>query len=221
LTAATAETAPPHPVRRGGRPSREAAAQLGETILDAATELFLADGYGDTSVETVALRAGISKRTFYHRFADKQALFAAVVHRIIERLRPPAEIGLFEGDDVEQVLRLAARLMLHAAVTPEVLALHRLILAEAARFPELAAALATEGAAEVMRELAAIFERETASGKLSIANPEFAAAAFMQLVVAVPQRRALGLGQKMTAAELDAWANDAVTLFLDGSRRER
>ena len=36
------------------------------------------------------------------------------------------------------------------------------------------------------------------------------------MVVAAPQRRALGLGQPMTAAELDAWAKDTVDLFLKG-----
>jgi AcrR family transcriptional regulator len=60
---------------------------LGERILEVATELFLAEGYGTTTIEAVAARAGISKRTFYHRFDDKAALFAAVVHRIIEQLR--------------------------------------------------------------------------------------------------------------------------------------
>ena len=44
------------PLRRGGRPSREAAALLGERILDVATELFLAEGYGATSIEAVAQR---------------------------------------------------------------------------------------------------------------------------------------------------------------------
>ena len=75
--------------RRGGRPSRVEAEQLGERILDAATALFFTAGYGATTIEAVAKRARISKRTFYHRFDDKSALFSAVVHRTIDRLRPP------------------------------------------------------------------------------------------------------------------------------------
>src|SRR5579859_2837038 len=113
--------------RRGGRPSKVEAEQLGDRILDVATELFLAEGYGATSIESVARRAGIAKRTFYARFTDKAALFAAVVHRIVERLRPPADVPLFEGDDCEAVLRRLARLMLRAALMPEALALSRLI----------------------------------------------------------------------------------------------
>jgi AcrR family transcriptional regulator len=59
--------------------------------------LFLSLGYGATSIEAVARRARGSKRTFYHRFHDKPELFVAVVHRIIDRLRPPADFPLLEG----------------------------------------------------------------------------------------------------------------------------
>ena len=58
-------------VARGGRPSRADALQLRERILLAATELFLAEGYGSTSIEAVARHAGVSKRTLYDRFDDK------------------------------------------------------------------------------------------------------------------------------------------------------
>ena len=75
---------PRPPSARGGRPSRDARSALNERILDVATELFLAQGYGLTTIEALARRAGISKRTFYHRFADKSVLFGAVVHRIVE-----------------------------------------------------------------------------------------------------------------------------------------
>src|SRR5437660_12382514 len=90
-------------VRRGGRPSREASEHLRELILDAATELFLTHGFGAASIEAVAQRVRISKRTFYHRFSDKPALFAAVVHHIINRLRPAAGVPLIEGTDLQIV----------------------------------------------------------------------------------------------------------------------
>jgi AcrR family transcriptional regulator len=191
--------------RRGGRPSRAAAALLGERILDVATELFLAEGYGATSIEAVAQRAQISKRTFYHRFPDKAALFGAVVCRIVEEPRPPAGTPLYEGGSLEQVLgRLGrlARLMLRAVLMPPALSLNRLIVAEAQRFPELAAIVAREGGrAEVVGQIAAMLEREARAGTLAIDRPAFAAEQFLQLVVSLPQRRALGLGEPMTEAE--------------------
>ena len=167
----------------------------------------------------MAQRARISKRTFYHRFPDKAALFGAVVHRIIEELRPPAGTPLYEGGNLEEVLRRLARLMLRAVLTPMALALNRLMVAEAQRFPELAAIVAREGGrAELVGEIARIFERESRAGSLAIDRATFAAEQFLQLVVSLPQRRALGLGTAMTETELDVWADDCVNLFLNGCR---
>src|SRR6201999_199640 len=70
-----------------GRPSREEAERIGDAILDAATEMFLAEGYGATSIEALAQRLRISKRTFYHRFKDKAELFEAVVRGIVGKLK--------------------------------------------------------------------------------------------------------------------------------------
>ena len=165
----------------------------------------------------MAQRARISKRTFYHRFPDKAALFAAVVRRIIEELRPPAGTPLYKGGSLEEVLRRLARLMLHAVLMPMALALNRLMVAEAQRFPELAAIVALEGGrGEVVGQIAAMLEREAREGALTIDRPAFAAEQFIQLVVGLPQRRALGLGEPMSEAELDAWAVDCVNLFLNG-----
>jgi TetR/AcrR family transcriptional repressor of mexJK operon len=211
-------TAEPGP-RRGGRPSKAQAEQLGAHILDIATELFLAQGYGATSIEAVAQRARVAKRTFYARFGDKPGLFAAVVHRVVERLRPPGDVPLYEGGNCEEVLRRLAGLMLRAALQPEALALSRLLLAESSRFPELTAVVAREGAAaEVAGHIAKLLEGEKRAGRLHLERPEFAAEHFTQMVIGQPQRRALGLGRPMSEAELDRWAVDTVDLFLNGCR---
>ena len=210
---------PTPPRRRGGRPSRDEAANLSDRILDAATELFFARGYGATSIEAVAQCARISKRTFYHRFDDKPALFGAVLHRIIEGLRPPLAIPLVSGVDVAEILRRLAGLILHAALTPQALALHRLIVGESARFPGLAAAVTNEGATqEAIALIAGVLAQEARSGTLSLDDPAGAAEQFLYLVLTIPQRRALGLGKPMTAVELERWANAVVDLFLNGYR---
>jgi AcrR family transcriptional regulator len=210
-------SAPPR--RRGGRPSRQEAAQLPDRILDAATELFFARGYGATSIEAVTQRARISKRTFYHRYDDKAALFGAVLHRIIEGLRPPPAMPLVAGADLTQILRRLAGLILHAALTPQALALHRLIVGESARFPRLAAAVTSEGATqEAIALIGGLLAQEARAGNLSLEDPAVAAEQFLYLVLTVPQRRALGLGRPMAAAELDRWASAVVDLFLNGCR---
>jgi len=89
--------------------------------------------------------------------------------------------------------------MLRAVLTPMALSLNRLMIAAAQRFPELAAFVAR-------------------AGSLAIDRPTFAAERFLQLAVTLPQRRAPGLGPPMTEANLDAWADDCVNLFLNGCR---
>ncbi len=206
---------------RGGRPSREAAGQLGEKILAVATELFLREGYGATSIEMVAKRAGIAKRTFYHRYPDKPALFSAVVKGVMGRLRPSDDASLFTGGTLDEIMLRLALAILRAALVPEALGFFRLILSEASRFPDLAAVVASVGASEegIVR-IAGLLDRFAAQhGGTAPALPSrFAAAQFLFMVLAVPQRRALGLGTPMSPAELDRWAQDTVTLFLDGWR---
>jgi TetR/AcrR family transcriptional repressor of mexJK operon len=207
-------------VRRGGRPSREASEQLGELILDAATELFLTHGFGATSIEAVAQRVRVSKRTFYHRFPDKPTLFAAVVHRIIKRLRPAAGVPLIEGANLQMVLERLATLILRAALSPHAIALHRLIVAESARFPDLAKVLAREGATEeAIALIAGTLDREVKARRLKLEDTTFAAQQFLQMVITLPQRHAMGLGAPMSKRELTEWPHKVVDLFLNGCRR--
>jgi AcrR family transcriptional regulator len=195
------------------------ALRLRERILEVATEVFLLEGYGSTTIEAVAARAGISKRTFYHRFNDKAALFAAVVHYIIEQLRPPPNVPIVEGATLHEILRRLARLILNAALSPRAIALHRLVTAESARFPKLVRAVASESTTQEAKSLiSSLLKRELHDPRFGVEARAFAAEQFLVMVVNQPQRRALGVGAPMTAAELDAWADKVVTLFLNGCR---
>jgi AcrR family transcriptional regulator len=205
--------------RRGGRPSKADAGQLAEHIVDTAAALFFEQGYGAVSIEAVAQKAGISKRTFYHRFDNKSALFSAVIHRTIERMRPPAGVPLLQGTNLHDLLQGLAGIILRAALSPHGIALNRLLVAESGRFPDLSAVVAKEGATEeAIRLIAGLLERETHKGNLGLDNATFAAQQFLYMVIAVPQRRAMGLGVPMTADETDMWARDVVNLFLNGCR---
>jgi TetR/AcrR family transcriptional regulator, mexJK operon transcriptional repressor len=204
---------------RGGRPSRAEALRLRERILAAARELFLAEGYGLTSIEAVAKRAAVSKRTFYDRFDDKAALFAAVVHGIMEDIRPPPEVPLIEGATLEQILFRIAMFILRAGLKPQAVALHRLVNAEAARFPELVRAVAGDGImVEATDLIGGLLDREFGASRLARENREFAATQFIFMVLSVPQRRAMGYGEPMSESELEGWAAKVVDLFLGGCR---
>lgn len=206
------------PRGRGGRPSRQQSAQLADRILDVAEKLFLGHGFGATSIEAVAKHAGISKRTFYHRFPGKERLFEAVVRRLIERWLPPFDTGMLAAPDLADALTRAAEYILKVALTPEALALHRLVIHEAQRFPALARIMHELGAASGIERIASYLEPRVASGELRAIDPRFAAEQFILGVVTGPQRRALGLGIPLNAAEITTHARNAVALFLDGAR---
>jgi len=207
------------PRGHGGRPSRLQSAQLSDRILDVATALFLGNGFGMTSIEAVAKRAGISKRTFYHRFPGKEALFEAVVRRLIEQWMPPSGETPLDAPNLTETLRRTAEYMLGAALTPQALALYRMAIAEAARFPSLARILSDLGAAAGIERIARHLEPHIANGELRPIDARFAAEQFIMMVVTGPRRRALGLGAPLGAAELRDWIDHSIALFLDGCRR--
>jgi TetR/AcrR family transcriptional regulator, mexJK operon transcriptional repressor len=215
--------------RGGGRPSRAESARLRDTILDIATELFLTQGFGATSIDAIAERARISKRTFYARFRDKDDLFEAVVRRFIEAWMPPFDATLHEAAPLEDVLLHAAGQIQAVALSQDALALHRVIVAEAQRFPELARIVNALGTAKGVERIAALLEydrRSTeAEGTVTAEDvgddSRFAAEHFIYMVLSVPQRRALGLGRALLPDELAAWTRRTVRLFLDGYHGQR
>ena len=185
-----------------------------DRILDAAAELFLRQGYAATSIEAIATTAGVSKRTLYARFRDKGAIFPAVVGRLIAAWLAGFEGKIGAAATLEAALDAAAAEMLAVALTPQALALHRLVTAEAGRFPELAAALREGGAAAGIERLARLLQAH--APRAVPTQVIFWAEQFQHLVIAGPQSRALGLGEPLDAAALAAWRHDSVALFLRG-----
>jgi hypothetical protein len=138
---------------------------------------------------------------------------------MIGRLRPPADVPLLAGANLEEILQRLAGFILRAALSPQAIALHRLIVAESARFPKLATAVTAEVATEeAITLIAGVLDREARAGRIKLDNATFAAQQFLEMVMAVPQRRAMDLGTPMKPVELDAWARDVVNLFLNGCR---
>jgi TetR/AcrR family transcriptional repressor of mexJK operon len=204
------------PIRKPGRPTLETASQIGDRILDVAENAFLKQGYGDTSIAALSQELGIGNRTFYGRFANKEALFAAVVHRLIARMRPENMDALTAATSLEDILLNLAMILMEAALAPDALALYRMMMAESSRFPELAGIMEKEGArAEAVEYIAGILWADPRH-KVPLEQARFAGQQFLHLVLAEPQRRALGLGAPMNKAERKRWATQAVTLFLRG-----
>jgi TetR/AcrR family transcriptional repressor of mexJK operon len=108
-----------------------------DAILEAATRMFLAEGYSAVSMDAIALAAPVSKPTLYNYFPGKQALFSAVVERDCARLAAAVDAAVADKGDLEADLETIARAYVDIVYAPECLALYRLIIAELRNFPEL------------------------------------------------------------------------------------
>ena len=87
-------------------------AQKRRLIVEAATHVFLQNGYSGTSMDEIAARAGVSKQTVYKQFADKERLFTEIVLGTIDQVGEPffGGIGtLDDSEDLEPDLRELAR----------------------------------------------------------------------------------------------------------------
>ena len=201
------------PPRTGGRPTAAGSAERATRILDAAAGLFLRDGFAATSIEGIAATAGVSKRTFYARFPGKEAVFLAVVQRLVGTWLAGFDAALDSAPSLEAALLAAGNRMMDVALTPSALALHRLVAAEAGR-PEVGAALQAGGARAGVERLRRLLRHHRPG--LDPARAVFLAEQFQHLVLTGPQARASGLGVPLDAAARAAWCRDSVALVLHG-----
>ena len=122
---------------------REGSTQKRAAILTAARELFLSDGFDRTSVDAVAARAGVSKRTVYDYFGDKQTLLQAVVDGVgqslittIGRILDDTLAEPTEAIDLEDVLvTFAMRIATDMLGSAEYATLQRLVRTQFGHLP--------------------------------------------------------------------------------------
>ncbi len=109
-----------------------------EQILQGAMQVFLQHGFAGTSMDRVAIQAGVSKQTIYSHFQAKEGLFIALIERVtVRRIQTEMPDEAWEGKPTE-VLQKLAESLLTKMDDPEYIAFLRLVIAESGRFPELA-----------------------------------------------------------------------------------
>ncbi len=107
-------------------------------ILRGAAEVFAADGYQGASMARIAAIAGVSKGTLYNYFDTKAALFTSYVEDECARNLSHVFDGADHDGDPAVVLRGIGRRMLRMLLSDVGLAIYRVVIAEAAKFPDLA-----------------------------------------------------------------------------------
>jgi AcrR family transcriptional regulator len=187
-------------------------------ILDVAREAFLARGYAATSMSEIAAKVGGSKGTLYNYFKSKEELFSAF---IADTCQGPA-VALFDslepiGDagDLRQSLIALGVSLLEFLQIDEIIDMHRLVAAEAGRFPEIGPIFYEAGPRKGEVRFTDYFERAMQCGRIPRGDPRMMGQRLKDLVMSdIYLRRIWGVHQRMTDAELRDHVARSVDIFL-------
>jgi AcrR family transcriptional regulator len=207
---------------RSGRPARALAGEVEERILDAARKVFLERGFEGASVDEIADVARAGKPTIYARFPGKEALFAAVMARKVRENTESYENIAPSGATIEERLASIATAILRKVLAAETVGLCRATVAEARRFPDLAASvhrMARERASEAVAQLLGELPEAAQLPGLAADRRADAARYLIELIVLPMLMRAL-FGEELTAlrAEIEPHVGRTVAFFLAACR---
>lgn len=182
-------------------------------ILEAAIALFVEGGYHNTSMEQVAISAGVSKQTVYSHFTSKQELFkSAVKSRRSDYLG--AALTLDTHAPARETLLTFAKALLDLLLSEDVVRTRRVCDAEAESHPEVAAAYFSEGPEHTTRLLSDYLDKLDTAGQLAISNPHYAAIQLQYMLTGEAQLRALLNQAAWTEEQLKTYLDSCIDMFL-------
>jgi AcrR family transcriptional regulator len=192
-----------------------------ESILAGAKRAFLAAGFGAVSMDTIAREAGVSKATVYAHFAGKEELFGAVIGRECERYFARFSEGELDPRDVRASLTVLGRRFLELLLSPDAIALYRIILGEVTRFPGLGEVFWRAGPERQRLQIEAFLKSATEAGTLSLADTRLAAEQFVSLVRGdIQLRHLLRLDTDADRRGIGAAVEGVVATFLRAFERQ-
>jgi TetR/AcrR family transcriptional regulator of autoinduction and epiphytic fitness len=190
-----------------------------EAIVDAAESLFLERGFGAVSMDELAEAAGVARRTLYNQFASKEEIFREMLLRVSGQLEHAFPPGIETQGDVEDVLRLIARVILDLHKNPEYVGFWRMVVADARQFPWIAKEFAAVMDPQTER-LTRYFAHLTDLGILDCRNPTLAAHQFMGILNEFSLWPLMIGGERALASDEDV-VEEAVRMFLQRYRLQR
>lgn len=184
-----------------------------EVILEAAKKVFLEVGFGAASMDAIANAAKVSKQTVYNHFGSKEDLFAAMVRGTCDTMTLALAEAARDGNP-EKTLRAIAQRFMNMTFSEDKLAMHRILMAEVPRFPDLGRIFYQSGPAVIRRFLADYFREQTRRGTLKVSNPQITAEQFISMVTSCRIRSELGVEPVPDEKEREQYIQNAVDLLL-------
>lgn len=152
-------------------------------ILIAARTEFLANGFSASSIEAIALRAGVSKVTIYSRFKDKGNLFGEVVKSEFEHMRKNLVVQNMVDKSLRDILIFAAQNILDFLMRDEIVRFERILSVEVNRDPEIGEFFLENGPRFVLEGLTNLFQVAVKKGEIQSEDVGASAEMFVGLVI--------------------------------------
>ncbi len=155
-----------------------------EVFLEKAFNLFFELGYEGATINVITETIGVTKRTVYVKYGDKDAVFQAALRHTIQKWIVPSEVlQAQETDDLRETLVAVAFTLLDNLLSARGLQLLQMTTALSLRSPELGAHNVQHGIKPTLAYLADLFSRRIGGAMGSFQSLEGAAMAFLNLTV--------------------------------------
>lgn len=186
-------------------------------ILEAAREVFLEEGFDVPSMDRIAAVAGVSKRTVYGHFGSKEDLFVNVMFNMCATKSALISLNLDVDQPIEETLTELGVSFLSHMFLPEGMALFRILVSQAVKFPQLGEAFLERGPRELVGKVSDYFQELERQGRIEVGDSREAAGSFLASLFGVHQMHCLVTGAPPPDdKEISAMVNGAVNRFLNG-----
>jgi TetR/AcrR family transcriptional repressor of mexJK operon len=185
-------------------------------ILDAARDTFLEHGFNAATTDMIQRQAGVSKATLYSRYPSKENLFIAVVENECRLFNDKIEAIRHISGNIREKLYGLGNAYLTLILTPRFLALFRIIIADASRFPQLASQFYQVGPRGIINRVIELLAVAAENQEINIQSVgiENAAILFVGMLRGENQLECLTHpNSSPSAARISAWAIHSVNSF--------
>lgn len=201
------------PSRPRGRPVNAATR---DAIVVAATKLFMAHGLHATTMEAIARSLSISKLTLYSRFPSKDMLFAEVIEAKCQHHFPEFLFQGLSDRSVEEVLYSVAHGLMQLLLSDDVIAMERMLMAEAATQPPLIQLFYDSGPRRMKKIIVEQMTYWHRSRQLNVPDAALATDMFCALIKGSDMvfRRSMGLGHAPGPKKIATYCRSVVDHFM-------
>jgi len=186
-----------------------------KAMIEAAYSLFIEKGeYASVSVDDIIRVSKGSKSSLYKFFGNKEGILKAVVESLADEMLRQISVEFPSGGTPREALNRIGMVLVDLALSDNAINQHRHAVSHAKAFPDVAKLWYESGPKRGFDGIADFLEKETAAGRLRIADPGRAALLFGGMIIFHENMKQLVCLPRSKRSELKEMVSEAVEVFL-------